>query len=293
MLFLRLNIGVLKLGQVVKDSNSLSLQPNLSPEVDLDESVDMQDSGDSIANEFFLTELDPEADFIDVQTDQGGATVVLKEGVYQVGIKEEPSCEDDDVRIKEEPRVKMSRSSNFSLYSNALDHSYVSDMLDVDLGINIKREPEDAGYEVNVDESFPVESGVNVNKTFIDFNSESSDDEDDGSLVDVSFGAANAVHLDGFNGLDSSEDDLDEDSDLDLLDLADFGLDESNRPNISMVTRCWEFSDQQAEHSRLHLLQNVEMDDDVREDAKIWMRCVVSVEDIISRISANKPIMDM
>lgn len=283
----------------MKDSNSLSLQPNLTSEVDRDESFDMQeDSGDSNMNEFFLTELDPEVDFIDVQTGQGGATVVLKEGVYQVGIKEEPSCDNDDIRIKEETGVKMSRPSNISLCSNALDHSYVGDMLDAvapqwsDLDINIKTETEDAGYEVTADESFPAESGVNVNKTFIDFNSESSE-EDDGSLVDVSFGAASAVDLDGFNGLDSSEDDLDEDSDLDLLDLGDFELDESSHPNISVVTRRWEFSEQQAEHSRLRLLRKVEMDDDVREDAKIWMRCVVSIEDIISRISANKPIMDM
>lgn len=278
--------------------------PPVSSDVDVDQDVDMEGDGDSLMNDFVLSELDPETDFIDVKTSHGGATIVLKEGVYEVGIKEEPV---DDVETTERPGMHAPRINNrVSMLSSALDHNYVIELPDTgppllsDLNVKVKTEPEDSGYEVDVDKLSPAGSGTSVGKTFIDFSSGPSDDDDvdddgedeDQSLVDIPLGAS-ADNLDGSDTSDSYEDDLDEDSDLDLLDFADFQLDESNLLNFDVVMQNWKYHVRQVEKARLRLLRRARVDGNVKKDPKIWMLTVVEVEDIISRISANKPIMDV
>lgn len=279
----------------------VSSDVDMDQDIDIDQDVDMEENRDSLMNEFVLSELDPETDFIDVKTSQGGATIVLKEGVYEVGIKEEPA---DDIEIMERPRTHTPKINNkTSMLASALDHNYVIDLpgtdppLLSDLNVQVKTEPEDSGYEVDVDKLSPAGSGTSVGKTFIDFSSGSSvDDDDEGdedqSLVDIPLGAS-ADNLDGLDVYDSYEDDLEEDSDLDILDFEDFQLDESNHLNFDVVMQNWKYHIRQVEKARLRLVRQTRVDSNVKKDPKIWMWTAVEVEDIISRISANKPIMDV
>ena len=267
-------------------------------------------------NELILTELDPQTDILDVQTEHGAATIVTKAGIFQVGIKEEPL---DDVEIKQEPGLTSTESSQaLELLTsiNALDHNYVIDLppslSQVSLSesnVTIKAEPVDTGYELSMENSLPLESAGFSGNNFV--SSESSlgvtdeddddDDEDEDVDVDVDFPdvpfGASAFNPDGveslYEDMEEEDDDDDDDDDDDLIDLKDIRLDGSDPLFVEMSLSKPKCLEEAVERDRLRMLSEVLIEEDVHDDPKIWMRTVVEVEDMLSRIHTDKPLLDL
>src|SRR6218665_1910894 len=297
----------------MKDGSSATALARYSANCKSHQNADSAQQHDTpiLNNELILTELDPQTDILDVQTEHGAATIVTKAGIFQVGIKEEPL---DDVEIKQEPGLTSQESSQalelLTTSINALDHNYVIDLppslSQVSLSesnVTIKAEPVDTGYELSMENSLPLESAGFSGNNFV--SSESSlgvtdeddddDDEDEDVDVDVDFPdvpfGASAFNPDGVESL--YEDMEEEDDDDDLIDLKDIRLDGSYPLFVEMSLSKPKCLDEAVERDRLRMLSEVLIEEDVHDDPKIWMRTVVQVEDMLSRIHADKPLLDL